>query len=289
MSKFLTLLLSLFCMVGFCQNSQVKVTLKSGVVITGDLKELAPSEYIQLVVSGVDTKVSMSDVQSVESLSSTTASDMKQEKKGLDMVYGNYTITDNNEYPEIIKVQIGDREMEMRLVRGGSFIMGYDGRHSISMESEPIHQVNLSSFYISTTHITKEQVNSLLNKKIKIKKPNYPYHADKWDLADEVVKAIAKNMNQPYRLCTEAEWEYSSLMDFAEELYGKEKYFEWCSDFYGEYNSVEQTNPKGPATGKKHVKRSFNVGRNKWQRKFSSQDTYHFGLRIAISADKISK
>lgn len=293
MKKFFTLFLMLLCSItAFCQSSQVKVTLKSGVVITGNLKELVPSEYIHLLVSGVDTKVSMSDVQSIESLSDTNTSDIEQGKKGLDMVYGKYVITDNNEYPETINVLIGGREMEMRLVRGGSFIMGYDARHSLAMESEPIHQVNLSSFYISTSHITREQVNNLLNKDLKIKKPNIPFFADKWEQADEIVKAIAVQSNKPYRLSTEAEWEYCSLMDFADDLFGKDKYFEWCSDFYGEYDEVEQTNPTGPAIGKKHVERSYNVGRNKWQRKFNNSngmagEAYHHGVRIAISADKI--
>ncbi len=287
MKKFFTLFLMLLCSItAFCQSSQVKVTLKSGVVITGNLKELVPSEYIHLLVSGVDTKVSMSDVQSIESLSDTNTSDVEQGKKGLDMVYGKYVITDNNEYPETINVLIGGREMEMRLVRGGSFIMGYDARHSLAMESEPIHQVNLTSFYISTSHITKEQVNSLLNKKLKIRKPNISYNAEKWEMADEVVKSIAQSTNKPFRLCTEAEWEYCSLMDFSEKLFGTEDYYEWCSDYYGEYNSVEQTNPQGPATGKKHVYRSFNIGRNKWQRKFSDPNYIH-GIRIVISADRL--
>ena len=140
--------------------------------------------------------------------------------------------------------------------------------------------------YISTSHITQEQVNVLLNKKLKIKKPNIPYNANKWELANEVVKAIATQTNKPYRLCTEAEWEYCSLMDYADALFGKEKYVEWCFDFFGEYNEVEQTNPQGPATGKSHVLRSYNAGRNKWQRKYDLTN-YYPGVRIAISADKI--
>lgn len=287
MKKFFALLLLLLgSITAFCQSSQVKVTLKSGVIITGNLKELVPSEYIQMIVSGVETKLSMSDVQSIEGFSDTNISDAGQENKGLDMVYGKYVITDNNDYPETIKVQIGGREMDMRLVRGGSFIMGYDARHSLAMESEPIHKVNLTSFYISTSYITKEQVNSLLNKKIKINKPNAPYNAEKWDKADEVVKSINQTTNKSFRLCTEAEWEYSSLMDFTEQLFGTEKYYEWCSDYYGEYSSVEQTNPQGPAIGKKHVRRSFNIGRNKWQRNYSDTN-YNFVIRIAISADRL--
>ncbi len=291
MKYLLTFFLLLFALAGFCQNSQVKVTLKSGLTITGGLKELVPTDYVKMDVSGVETKVPMSDVASIETIEVLPASSPKEDAsdtKKLDMVSGNYIITDKKDYPDTIKVQIGGREMEMKLVRGGSFIMGYDGRHSLAMESEPLHQVNLSSFYISLDHITREQVNALLNKDLKIKKPNIPFFADKWDQANEVIKAIVAQSNKKYRLCTEAEWEYYSLMDFSEKLYGSEEYYEWCSDFYGEYNLVEQTNPQGPATGKKHVFRSFNIGRNRWQRKFDKPHYSHYGIRIAISADEIT-
>lgn len=53
--------------------------------------------------------------------------------------------------------------------------------------------------------------------------------------------------------------------------------------------SSAQTNPQGPETGKRHVCRSFLLGKNKWDRK--PADRKHPGtayVRIAISADDIN-
>ncbi len=292
MKYFFTFLFLLYSIVSFCQNSQVKVTLKSGLTITGDLKELIPTDYVKMDVSGVETKVSMNDVSSIETIGALLSSDSKEgatDKKKLEKKYGNYIITDLNDYPEIVTILIGGKEMELRLVRGGSFIMGFDGRHSVSMDSEPLHLVHLSSFYVSNDCITRGQVNNLIKKKPNLESPNSTYHANKWKQADEIVKAIANSTNLPFRLCTEAEWEYCSLMDFADVLFGTAKYYEWCSDFWGKYSDIEQTNPQGPAMGKKHVERSYNVGKGKWSRSFHHNGTdYNYLIRIAISADKIA-
>lgn len=288
MKSLYIIFIMLFCsLFAFAQVSQVKVKMKNGSTFSGQLKEFKPTEHIIIVFSGIETKIPMTEVETVEEETANNSS-VADKKTELDFLYGHYVITDNKDYPETINISIGGENMEFRLVRGGSFIMGYDDRHSLAMESEPIHRVNLSSFYISTNLITNEQANLLLNKESKIKKGNQSYDADQWEDVDVIIKQIT-NFNKALRLPTEAEWEYATLMEYSEEIFSDKECLEWCSDFYGEYNEKEQTNPTGPKVGKKHVVRSYAVGKDKWKRKFNIQETASLKkcIRIVVSADKV--
>ena len=131
------------------QADDVKVTLKSGSTITGELKELITTDHITLIIAGVESVISMDEVSSIEKLSSSTVKSLDAAPRSSKLIYGQYQITDTKEYPDSFKIRIGDQELTMVLVRGGTFNMGYDGRHSISWDSEPVHRVTLSSFYVS--------------------------------------------------------------------------------------------------------------------------------------------
>ena len=200
--------------------------------------------------------------------------------------YGIYEITDQGNYPESFVLELDGQKITMILVRGGVFNMGYDDRHSLSMKSEPVHQVTLSSFYISKEAISRRVTQKLLGLKIKNdKKIDNFFATDKWDDASRLVQAIADATHKPYRMVTEAEWEYASLMPFAKQIFGEERYQEWCYDFFDEYESTSQVNPTGPTNGKKHVTRSFNGRRNIWDRKMLEQEKAF--VRIVINASSI--
>ena len=149
MKKFLLILILVCCVFSVqAQESQVIVKLKNGATITGIIKELVATDHVTLIVSGVESKISMNDVSSIESIRSS--SDVEEvSTKSPSKIYGEYEIQDSMNYPESITVNVGEEKIEMVLIRGGWFNMGYDDRHSLSMKSEPVHQVNLTSFYIS--------------------------------------------------------------------------------------------------------------------------------------------
>ena len=62
-------------------------------------------------------------------------------------------------------MEIGGQELTMVLVKGGWFNMGYDGRHSLSWNTEPIHKVTLSSFYVSKQVLNRHAAETVLKKK----------------------------------------------------------------------------------------------------------------------------
>lgn len=266
---------------------EVKVTMKSGTTITGELKELVATDHITLEIAGVESTISMSDVVSVEKIGSQVLSSNK-EKDDDDLKYGKYEITDQNQYPDSFKITIGDQELTMVLVRGGWFNMGYDGRHSLSWDSEPVHRVKLSSFYVSKQLLNRNIVDRLKKKKKPSSKAT-PYSFDSRKAINQIINLLVELTNAPCRLLTEAEWEYTSLMPFAKMIFEEEKRFEWCNDYWGQYPPNEQLNPTGPASGSKYVLRSYSSDNEKWKR-IKSSDAEKYGIRfarIAISADQV--
>lgn len=271
------------------QNSQVKVTLKSGVVLKGELKELNPTEYVVVKVAGIESKISMEDVGSIETLNSSSSNNgTKESAEQFDTKqFGKYDITDHAQYPESYEFNIEGQKIKMLLVRGGTFNMGYDGDGSLGMKSEPVHQVNLSSYYISSQYIKEETALKLLGKNKKSYKDKY--YRERWKGAQEIADKIAENTHKPYRLLTEAEWEYATLMPNANIIWEEEENIEWCSDFFEEYNPSIQTNPQGPTTGRKHVYRSYYRSAKKWNRKpYNYSNPPEALIRIAISAEAIN-
>ena len=293
MKNFLLFCLFVFSTLTYAQSSQVKVTLKNDVVVVGELVEFDPLDHVTFKVAGKETTVPMTNVKSVEADEAVNNGNMVSVETNKNVFpigqVGYYEITDKKDYPESYSFTIDGQTIKMKLVRGGSFNMGYDGDGSLGMKSEPIHQVNISSYYISETCINEKTANSLLGKE----KFKDRYYCGIWKNADQVVEKIANQAQKPYRLLTEAEWEYASLMPFANDIFGADKYSEWCSDFYDEYSPAIQTNPQGPITGKKHVARSYRMGKNKWDRSLKHLSRYEGDeitqafFRIAISADAI--
>ena len=220
MRRIFLVILLVFCgslMRLFADN--IKVTLKSGVTITGDLKELVTTDHITLIIGGVESIISMDEVSSIEQMNSINSE--IQGGKPHKLVYGQYQITDTKQYPDSFVLNIGDQKITMLLVRGGWFNMGYDDRHSWSWGSEPVHRVLLSSFYVSKQLLNRRVVDYIQQKK----KPNTsikPFGTYSRKVAETIINQLASETKLPYRLITEAEWEYFAIMPFAESIFSSQ-------------------------------------------------------------------
>lgn len=178
-------------------------------------------------------------------------------------------------------------------IKGGSFQMGStDG----DGDERPVHSVTLSDYYIGKYEVTQKQWRDIMGTNPSGFKDcdNCPVENVSWnDVQDFLKKLNAKYPGKNYRLPTEAEWEYaarggnqsrgytyvgsnniddvawySSNSDSKTHPVGVKRanelglfdisgnVWEWCSDWYGDYPSGSQTNPKGPSTGSDRVRRS---------------------------------
>ena len=286
---------------------EVKVTMKNGMAITGELVELVATDHITIVIAGVESTINVNDVASIEKVTTET-SPIQKEKDPDKLVYGKYEILDTIRYPDSIVLKIENQELTMILIQGGWFNMGYDGRHSWALSSEPVHTVSLSSFYISRDLLSLETAKFLGFGKSDKDSPWW--NTNNWDKAKSLVDSLQSKTQMELRLPTEAEWEYTTITQRANEVFDNTTNFEWCQDIYAPYSDEPQLNPQGAEKGSEHIRRSYNIPLHtrtqepnitKWCRfinnihyrsliKGKNLVTYYpTCVRIAVSADQIQK
>jgi len=163
----------------------------------------------------------------------------------------------------------------MKLIRieTGTFQMGSDLPRD-HWDERPIHKVTIGKpFYMSETEVTVEQFQQF--------RPDFqptagaaPYAAGlSWYDAVQFCKWLSNKERMPYRLPTEAEWEYAcragttTLFSAGKEAPAPETanpwglrnmhtgVREWCFDWYGEYPAEDHVDPVGPVSGMAKVVR----------------------------------
>ena len=139
-------------------------------------------------------------------------------------------------------------------------------------DEHPIHKVEIThSFYISQDQITVEEYREF-DPNFKGVKKYYPYATGiSWNDAVAFCEWLSKREGKPYRLPTEAEWEYAcragtkSLFYSGKNLPDSSKsnrwglfnmadnVAEWVQDWYGMYPDTVQIDPAGPEHGMARV------------------------------------
>jgi formylglycine-generating enzyme len=189
------------------------------------------------------------------------------------------------------------RPMEMVLVKGGCYDMG-DTFGEGAPNEKPVHHVCVKDFYLGKYPVTQMEWVSTMAANPSAE-PNCglgcPVTNVTWNDVQEFIKKLSARFDKPYRLPTEAEWEYAARSGGKNEKwagtsdenelsnyawhYNNSHYqshpvgekkpnglglydmtgnaWEWMSDWYDEeyYAKSPSDNPQGPETGKTRVLR----------------------------------
>lgn len=110
--------------------------------------------------------------------------------------------------------KVGDVEFKMIYVEGGSFMMGATPEQgdNIGYDELPIHDVQLSSFYIGETEVTQGLWESVMGVNLSsgIHDPNKPVQNITWTQCNEFIDALSNETGMQFSLPTEAQWEYAA-------------------------------------------------------------------------------
>ena len=180
-------------------------------------------------------------------------------------------------------------------VEGGTFTMGATPEQGGDADDDekPAHKVTLSSYYIGETVVTQALWQAVMGSNPSHFKGNYrPVENMSWYDCQKFIKKLNSMTGRSFRLPTEAEWEFAARGGRKSRGYkysgsntlervawynansGGETHsvknrsgnelglydmsgnvWEWCQDWYDDYNSASQTNPAGPSSGSERVYR----------------------------------
>jgi len=114
-----------------------------------------------------------------------------------------------------ITVEVNGIPFHMRRVEGGSFTMGgtIEQTDRDVYTDKPAHLVFLSPYYIAETEVTNQLWAAVMPERESLSPKGYPQHPISyvtWTDCQEFVRRLDSLTGRPFRLPTEAEWEYAA-------------------------------------------------------------------------------
>ena len=198
---------------------------------------------------------------------------------------------------QVLRIKVGEVAFDMQKVEGGLFIMGgtHEQHNEVISTDLPTHTVSLHTYYIGTTEVTQDLWQAIMPEwyiSDEWNIPNQPITDVNWYDCQEFIRRLNNITGLPFRLPTEAEWEFAarggnvsrgyrfaggnkiedvswglSNAGFRKHNVGERKpnelglydmtgnVSEWCSDWYGMYHLGTAPNPQGAKEGELKVVR----------------------------------
>ena len=198
---------------------------------------------------------------------------------------------------QVLRIKVGEVAFDMQRVEGGLFIMGGtpEQHNEVISTDLPTHTVSLHTYYIGTTEVTQDLWQAIMPEwyiSDEWNIPNQPITDVNWYDCQEFIRRLNNITGLPFRLPTEAEWEFAarggnvsrgyrfaggnkiedvswglSNAGFRKHNVGERKpnelglydmtgnVSEWCSDWYGMYHLGTEPNPQGAKEGELKVVR----------------------------------
>ena len=192
---------------------------------------------------------------------------------------------------QTLTFEVNGVPIRMQRVEGGSFVMGAtpEQHDPDTYTDKPAHLVFLSPYYMATTEVTNRLWRAVMSEKEMLELSGYPEHPVSfvsWHEAQRFVRRLDSITGMPFRLPTEAEWEFAArggaqskhyrfaggdVPDSVGWLYSVAGNWthpvarkqpnelglydmtgnvaEWCQDLYGPYQLSTAPDPCGADTG----------------------------------------
>ena len=187
----------------------------------------------------------------------------------------------------LFTITVKGESFQLAAVPAGTFAMGEtqdQGRYRTPL----IHQVILDGFAIGTTEVSQALWKAVMGSNPSPKDvPSAPVTGVSFSKVQRFLDKLSKETGIPFRLPTEAEWEYAARQ--REGMVGGA--WEWCSDYWSEdLGSLLAINPQGPVEGQDRALRggsSLKKNNKPITRKpmAPTSKAGDVGLRLAVSLD----